>query len=65
MASMSLITTRGLRLLPVAALCLSIDLVQPQNVADEEQFYGGSVFSQQGRGFSSGREAELDLSSGP
>ena len=49
MASMSLITTRGLRLLPVAALCLSIGLAQAQNVADEERFYGGSMFSQQER----------------
>ncbi|PRY71769.1 hypothetical protein [Halomonas ventosae] len=48
MASISLIT-RGLRLLPVAALCLSIGLAQAQNVADEERFYGGPVLDQQER----------------
>ncbi|MDR9440966.1 MAG: hypothetical protein RI841_15920 [Halomonas sp.] len=48
MASVSFIT-RGLRLLPVAALCLSIGLAEAQNVADEERLYGGPMFNQQER----------------
>lgn len=48
MASISFIT-RGLRLLPVAALCLSIGVVQAQNVADEERLYGGPMLDQQER----------------
>ncbi|TDR54388.1 hypothetical protein DFP85_107161 [Halomonas ventosae] len=48
MASISLIT-RGLRLLPVAALCLFIGLAQAQSVADEERLYGGPMLNQQER----------------
>lgn len=42
-----ILITRDLRLLPLAALCLSIGHAQAQNVADEERFYGGPVLAQQ------------------
>lgn len=48
MASVSWIT-RGLRLLPLAALCLSIGIAEAQNVAEEERLYGGPMLNQQER----------------
>lgn len=48
MASVSWIT-RGLRFMPVAALCLSIGLAQAQSPDVEEWLYGGPMFSQQER----------------